>query len=231
MNAKKPSLTAVVFDVVGTLVDSQGTIFRELAEVLERNGIKTERVASFKQKWSMEQDMIFEAILAGKHPYIIEDEVRRKSLKTTLAKEKMVLPTEDFERLATVGTRYTPWEQVPEQLAALCRKVKTIGLTNSGLGQIVEVAALGKLQWHTLLSAQLVASYKPDPKVYRFAIESLNLNPKQTVFVSTHPWDLRAAAKAGFQTAYIPRKYVAGPKETDHFDWRFDSLDELVALF
>lgn len=224
-------INAVVFDVVGTLVDSQGTILKELESVFFNNQVKSETVNDFKKKWGKEQDIIFEAILTGKRPYIIEDDVRRQSLQTTLEKEEITLSSEDFERLATVGTHYSPWEKVPEQLAKLCQRVKTIGLTNSGMAQIVEVAAQGKLQWHTLLSAQLVSSYKPDPKVYQFAIELLALTPKQTLFVSTHPWDLRAAFKAGFQTAYLPRKYVEGPKDTDHFDYYFDSLDDLIELF
>ena len=65
-------------------------------------------------------------------------------------------------------------------------------------------AAAG-LRWHTALSTEAVRSYKPDPAVYRMAIECADRPPERMLMVAAHAWDLRGARAAGMRTAYLHR--------------------------
>ena len=48
--------------------------------------------------------------------------------------------------------------------------------------------------------------------------------------VAAHAWDLRGAQAVGMRTAYVQRTVGDPPRSTDTFDWRSNSLDDLVAV-
>jgi 2-haloacid dehalogenase len=59
--------------------------------------------------------------------------------------------------------------------------------------------------FHAVIGADAVGAYKPDPRVYRNAIDVLDLDPAETWFVAGHWWDIAGAKRAGFRTAWIAR--------------------------
>jgi 2-haloacid dehalogenase len=70
---------------------------------------------------------------------------------------------------------------------------------------LINLARAGRLQFDAILSAELIHSYKPDPKVYLMAAELLEVTPQRLLMTACHSDDLRAAADAGLRTAYISR--------------------------
>ena len=84
------------------------------------------------------------------------------------------------------------------------------------------------LTWHGVLSGEMVRAYKPDPAVYRFALDRLALDPARTLMVAAHPWDLRAAASLGLRTAYVERGEEGTPEPSDSFDLSFPDLAALA---
>ena len=79
------------------------------------------------------------------------------------------------------------------------------------------------LPWDAIFSAELVRHYKPDPETYLMAPDLLALEPEQVMMVAAHPDDLRAAARTGLRTAYVPRPLEFGPEgEAEPPDPAFD---------
>jgi 2-haloacid dehalogenase len=76
--------------------------------------------------------------------------------------------------------------------------------------------------------------YKPDPEVYRGAVELLATSAERVMLVAAHPLDLRAAQAQGLRTAFVSRPLEHGPKEPpkdepgDEFDFAVKSLEELA---
>ena len=56
-----------------------------------------------------------------------------------------------------------------------------------------------------------MGAFKPDPRCYQRAAELLGLEPHEVMMTAAHQGDLRAAAKVGFHTAFIPRPDEYGP--------------------
>lgn len=83
--------------------------------------------------------------------------------------------------------------------------------SNGSTALLIHLARAGRLPFHTILSAELIHSYKPDPRVYRMAAELLEIPPRRLLMTACHLEDLRAAADAGLRTAYIPRPLEWGP--------------------
>ena len=66
---------------------------------------------------------------------------------------------------------------------------------------------LGKLErggighvWDTIISSQEVGVKKPNPKIYQLALQQLNLQPSQAVFVGHKTTELEGASKVGLKT-------------------------------
>ncbi len=70
-------------------------------------------------------------------------------------------------------------------------------------------AALGEAglleHMHAVVGADAVGAYKPDPRVYRNALDVLGLDAGATWFVAGHWWDVAGAKRAGMRTAWIAR--------------------------
>jgi 2-haloacid dehalogenase len=71
---------------------------------------------------------------------------------------------------------------------------------------------------HAVIGADAVGAYKPDPRVYRNALDVLGLEAAGTWFVAGHWWDVAGAKRAGLRTAWIARDegaWLRGAPEPD----------------
>jgi len=223
-------LDTVLFDVIGTVVDEGGTMRAEVAAELEAAGLAGPgRAEALAVAWE-ERSWSRTASLAGGGPWVSTDEVNARALADVLAGgPAAALPAEAVRRLGLVGHRLRPWPDAAAALAALARRFTVVALSNGNLSMLASVSARGGLTWHAVLSAELVGARKPDPAVYRFALDRLALDPARTLMVAAHPWDLRAAAACGLRTAYIERAGEGEPEPSDSFDLSCPDLAALAA--
>ena len=111
----------------------------------------------------------------------------------------------------------------------LAERFTVVALSNGNLSMLTDLFAGAGLTWHGVLSAEIVRAYKPDPAMYRLALDQLALDPHRTLMVAAHPWDLRAAADHGLRTAYIQRAGEGAPAPSDTFDLSVPDLAALAA--
>jgi 2-haloacid dehalogenase len=85
------------------------------------------------------------------------------------------------------------------------------------------------LPWDVILCAELFRHYKPDPEVYRGAIELLNLRAHEIMLVAAHNYDLRAARSHGMRTGFVLRATEYGPNQATDLkaeeDWDIVAVD------
>ena len=99
----------------------------------------------------------------------------------------------------------------PDSEAAL-RRLTQAGHRVSTLTNSAEDAARHALEqaglagfMHAVIGADAVGAYKPDPRVYRLALERLQAAPGRTWLVAGHWWDVTGAKRAGLRTAWVAR--------------------------
>ena len=220
----------LLFDVIGTVVDEGGTMRAEVAAELEAAGLAGPgRAGELAAAWE-ERSWSLTAELDRDGSWVSTDEVNARALADVLAGgPAAALPAEAVRRLGLVGHRLRPWPDAAAALAALARRFTVVALSNGNLSMLASVSARGGLTWHAVLSAELVGARKPDPAVYRFALDRLALDPARTLMVAAHPWDLRAAAACGLRTAYIERAGEGRPEPSDSFDLSCPDLAALAA--
>lgn len=105
----------------------------------------------------------------------------------------------------------------PEAADALSRLVLAghtpVAVTNSAAD--AARSALGEAglleHMHAVVGADTAGAYKPDPRVYRLACESLGLDPEEVTMVAAHGHDLEAARGIGMRTAFVARPLEWGP--------------------
>ena len=181
------ALDAVIFDLDGTLVDSNGLHVEAWERAFERHGY---RVAA---------DRIFSQIGKGGDnfvPAVLGEEADKKDGDALRKAEP-----EEFGKLAkSRGIKVFPGTR--ELIEALKeRDIKTCLATSSNKKQLALNAECSGLNVTQLLDEVVnsddVQTSKPAPDVVEAAVKKLKLSPAQCVMVGDTPFDARSAKHAG----------------------------------
>jgi 2-haloacid dehalogenase len=123
----------------------------------------------------------------------------------------IALPASAAETLVRGWRRLRPWPDSREGLDRLRGTHLTATLSNGHLALLVDLLKFAGLRVDAVLSAQLAASYKPDPEVYLTALRLLDCPPPDAGMVAAHASDLRAAAALGLRPIFVRRPLEWGP--------------------
>lgn len=218
-------IDAVVFDVLGTLVDEPAGIragIRELDPSLDEPRI--ERLLSL---WQQHVDREQRRALDGGRPYLASDAIDREAARL-VADAAGVGDPAAVSALGLSGRRLPPWPDAAAGLARLAGRFPLIGLSNASRTALLGLNAHAGLRWHQALSAEDAQTYKPDPAVYQLAVTVSGRPPERLLMVAAHAWDLRGAQGLGLRTAYIGRPVGDPPTPSDRFDLHADDLSGLA---
>ncbi|GAB3741714.1 haloacid dehalogenase type II [Amycolatopsis oliviviridis] len=203
-------IDALVFDILGTLVDEPAGIRAAIRQA--EPDADADRLV---RQWLGHVETEQRRIVDGERPYAPSDVLDREAART--------------DALAAAGRRMPPWPDTVEGLARLAEHYPLIGLSNASRTTLLRMNAYAGLRWHQALSAEEVQSYKPDPAVYELAVKVSGAPPERLLMVAAHAWDLRGAQSVGLRTAYVARPIGDPPSETDRFDFYADDLADLTA--
>lgn len=218
----------LVFDVMGTVVDIDGSARRNAATTLDQAGYAEPDAERFLAAAEQRLSALMDDVVEQRRPWQRHRELRRLALRDAAERDnRPALPTAVEDELSGVISRLEPWPDAPAGLRALQESFVVAALSNADLAELAGLSAYGGLSWHVVLSGELVRSFKPDPAVYALVPELLNVEPAEVLMVAAHPWDLRAAAAAGFATAYIGRPGAELPAASDAFDLAAADLVDL----
>jgi 2-haloacid dehalogenase len=219
----------LVFDVLGTLVDQEGSLAAQVHEV----GLDRAAARAVVSEWLSRVADLEGSIVRGRRPFEPSRDLDREVL-TGLAREG-VLPAAAVDRLVTAAERLRPWPDAVAGLRLLARDFVVLGLSNADRRTLAALRTDAGLGWHRAISAEDVGTYKPAPPLYAAAAaaagegSSGGAGAVEPVMVAAHAWDLRAAAAAGMRTAYVPRPEGDAPRPDDAFDLHAADLGDLHA--
>lgn len=237
-NKKNNKIKAILFDTFGTLVDWRGSMKKELDIIFQNKKIRNIDLEAFVEAWVMAYSDNMSDISEGKKKFETVDELNRQSLNKTLKKYGIFnhFTLNDRNHIYWIWHRLTPWPDSVLGLNILRKKYIIGALSNGNVRLLLDLSKTGHLNWDVMLSGELIGHYKPDPLVYQSATRILQLTPEEILLVASHKFDLKAARKCGFKTAYIFR-----PQEFKHihknqkpipkeFDYMIQNISELETL-
>ncbi|WP_128432034.1 haloacid dehalogenase type II [Streptomyces cyaneus] len=221
----QPEIDAVVFDVLGTLVDEPAGIragIRELDPSLDDS-----RVEDLLSLWQQHIDREQRRVLDGARPYLTSDLLDLEAARLVADAVGVDDPIA-VAALALSGRRLPPWPDTVAGLARLAERFPLMALSNAGRTALLGLNAHAGLRWHQALSAEDARTYKPDPAVYQLAVTVSGRPPERLLMVAAHAWDLRGAQNLGLRTAYVARPVGDPPTSSDRFDLYADDLADLA---
>lgn len=216
---------AVVFDVLGTLVDEPAGIRAAIAAAAPSHDEAA--VEELLGVWQAHIAREQERIVAGQRVFA-PSEVLDAEAAALVAQHAGTADPATVAALATAGHRVPPWPDTHSGLARLAERYPLIGLSNASHSALLRLNAHAGLRWHQALSAQAASTYKPAAAVYRLAVDVAACPPERLLMVAAHAWDLRGARAVGLRTAYVARPVGDPPTAGDGFDLHAQGLDDLA---
>ncbi len=196
----------LAFDVFGTVVDWHGSIVREMAALYPQVDADALALA-----WRAGYQPAMQAVRSGGRGFVRLDVLHREILDGVLPRFGLVhLDEAQRDHLNRVWHRLDPWPDAVAGIARLKRRFTVVPLSNGNIGLLTAMAKRAGLPWDAVLSAEVFAAYKPDPRTYLGVADVFGVAPQAVMMVATHQDDLDAARANGLQTAYIERPAECG---------------------
>lgn len=210
------NIKACVFDAYGTLFDVHSAVSRHAAAV----GPQADQVSRLWRQKQLEYTWI--RALMGRHAdfWVVTSE----ALDIALA----VYGIENRNLRDQLMDAYLNLRAYPE-VPAMLRQLKDAGMRTAILSNgspkmldaAVTSAGIADLL-DAVLSVEEVGIYKPDPRVYRLAMDRLGVPASSISFQSSNVWDAAAAAANGFNVVWVNRMrqpheftWILNPHEID----------------
>ena len=150
--------------------------------------------------------------------------VYRDALDTVLDDAGVTLSGAERDELTLAWQRLRPWPDVIAGLTRLKTRYTLATLSNADVSAVVNLSKRAGLPWDAIFAAEMAGVFKPDPAAYRMAATYLGLQPDEIMMVASHKYDIRAAGRLGFRTAFVARPLEFGADATadvayeDEFD-------------
>ena len=204
-----PPVSALVFDVFGTLVDWRSSIAREVRAAF---GESVDAFA-FADAWRDQYQPAMEDVRSGRLPFSKLDLLHRRNLDVVLRGLGLDAALDEPAKVALnlAWHRLDAWPDVSEGLHRLRERFRIAPCSNGNISLMVDLARRNGFPWDAILGAELARDYKPKPVVYLSAAAAFDCAPGQMLMVAAHSSDLAAASAAGLRTAFIARPDERGP--------------------
>src|SRR5438105_3377726 len=174
---------ALLFDVFGTVVDWRSTVVWEGEALARHHGWPADRVnwPAFADTWRREgYSAAIGRIARGEAPWARVDELHRHMLDDLLAGYGVdELDEPEIDHFNRVWHRLAPWPDAVPGLTRLRHRYTIAPLSNGNFALLANMARHAGLPWDCILSAELFHAYKPQPEVYRGAVNLLGLQPEE----------------------------------------------------
>ena len=208
------AVSALLFDVFGTVVDWREGISRDVATIAEKHNVAI-NAAAFADSWRAQYQPGLEEVRTGRRAFTILDVLHRENLKKVALDNGLPeLAAQDEDFLVTAWHRLPGWSDSSEGLLRLKEKFIIATQSNGNIALIVNMAKYAQLPWDVVLGAEVVGHYKPQPEAYEKACSALGLATKNCMMVAAHNDDLVAARATGMKTAFVCRPSEHGSAQT-----------------
>lgn len=222
---KLQGIRACVFDAYGTLFDVHAPLRRLAPEI----GPKAEEIS---QLWRQKQlEYTWLRSLMGVHADFWQ--VTGEALDYALERHQVAEPGLRDEIMA-LFLKLDAYPDAREALEAVKAKGRLTAILSNGSPSMLEAAVrhagLDGL-FNAVLSVEEVGIYKPSRRVYRLAMQKLQLQePASVCFVSANSWDAQGAAQFGFQAVRVNRAGLMDDRIPGRPAAHIGGLAELAAL-
>lgn len=207
----------LIFDIGGTVFDWNSAVVETLERILPRQRARELDPQAFALSCRAGFLELNSAVMHGDEPWMNADQILANVMDRLCKKAGLEdLTTEARRDLVHSWRRMPAWPGARAAIAALRKRYIAAPLTILSWSMAVGSSRNNGIDWDSILSCDTLGIYKPDPRCYAKAAEIVDCALDEIMMVASHPSDLRAAADAGYRTAYVlPRLEDPGDDYTD----------------
>jgi putative hydrolase of the HAD superfamily len=196
-------LKAIIFDLYGTLIDAEG-LFYEVSNLLSK---KTSKNVEYIEKEILNlyshyfKDYYLKNFKPEKYYYkmLFNEIIKKYNLKED-AKYYIDFMYESFSKL--------PYFKDIDYLNEIKKKNIYVSiLTNADSYFVRKKINSSQIYYEDLIISEEVELYKPDKKIFELALQRLNLNKEEIIFIGDNLiTDIKATKDIGIKSLRIDRK-------------------------
>lgn len=219
------TIKSIVFDLYGTLYDVH-SVARHCSEYFPGRGLEISMIWRQKQ---LEYTWLHS--LMGH--YLSFEEATEDALRYTCSHLKLMLTDDERATLCNEYLKIQPHPEVPAALAELqAMDLPLAILSNGSVRSIHSVVSHSGLEgrFAHLISVEHVKVFKPHPKVYALAENTIGLHRSEILFVSSNSWDASGARHFGYPVCWVNRTGGTFEELGQQADLMVSRLDELPLL-
>ena len=189
-------IKAITFDVFGTVVDWRAALIQELTDLASSKAVQGDWVA-FTNAWKASYRPAMDRVNSGAQDWTKVDVIYRARLDELLSQYGLEGLTEpERDHLNRVWCRPIAWPDLVAAITRLKSRHMVSTLSNGNFAWLAAIAKHCALAFDCIITAENARAYKPDPRVYKTAIELLGVAPGEILMVACHNYDLAAAREA-----------------------------------
>jgi len=225
--SQKPVLQGIkacVFDAYGTLFDFNSAV----GKYRDRFGDKADQVSALWRTKQLEYTWLLSLMKQHKDFWQVTQDALDYALDAFGITDRNL-------RNDLIGAylQLDSYPDVPETLRTLKRHGLRLVILSNGSPTMLEAAVKSSKLGDVIeiaLSVEQVGVYKPDPRVYRLAEDSLKIKGNEIAFLSANAWDAVGAANARLRVVWINRFGQHRERLPSQPDAEIKSLTELPVL-
>lgn len=205
----RASVSTVMFDFYGTVVDMQSGLTRAITPYLEAKGYRDNppsRLVTWWRRTHFENSMI-DALLHREHtPY---RRIGEQAVDYTLQRAGIDHTAQEVSELVSAIERLEPFPDVVAALEALRASGLRLVILSNGDPDMLErgVAHSGTADlFDRVVSVAEAGSFKPHEVTYRTAAGLVGVAPDEVCFVANHAFDCIGAKAAGMRSVFVDRR-------------------------
>ncbi len=223
---------AIAFDTGGTVLDWHSGIRDALTRAGERRGLARDWAAITNEYRRRSLRRMIDQVSPG---FNIDDVHREMLDQLATEHDLSALTTDDRAGIVRRWHTLDAWPDFPPALAHLRTRYPVVSFTILSVALIMDTARRNGLTWDCVISCEMLDVYKTRPEAYQRAAKLLQLAPSQILMVACHNFDLAAAQREGYRTAFVRRPDEwgeAGPPDPEprpEIDLVVPGFNELAA--
>ena len=228
-------IKALTFDTGGTILDWHSGFRDALKIVGDKYNYKRDwaslanelRRRSLKSMLNLGENEPPQYNFDDAHRFILEELIKENNLADFTKEDIQYIAYETVHNL-------TCWEDFPSTLPKLKKKLIVCSFTILSYRIIIDTARKNSLDWDAVFSCEGIKKYKLLPEAYNTVSQHLQLKPEECMMVACHNFDLDAAKRVGFKTAFVKRPDEWGkqgspdPTPNPHHDLIAEDFPDLL---
>ena len=217
-------IKALTFDTGGTILDWHSGFSKGFEEVKKKYkfNYSSEELASLMRKKSLEK-------ITNQNPnsLINFDVAHKHAVEEIIRDNKLEISNEDLLKLYYFyPTQLIAWPDFLSPFNDLKKFFFCVSFTLLSNRLVYKNSKSNQISWDLVLSCETLEVYKPNLEAYKKTAHLLQFKPEECMMVACHSFDLNAAQKAGFKTAFVKREHEWGRNTKINIDGNYDVVVE-----